>query len=199
MQQTKVRVSRQILVLLLAVALLTAGIVLLVELRRTAGTKSGGTQVLFEDCTSVYPAGSSMCRVSLEPISVPVTLNLSSASNESAVIGVNGVATTQTEQVFAMSEAWFGIVLSSGDRVGVNITSNSPIILRILLDNGSDYHGGSLVSAASDNPIVLADLTGIMAYHTPLKAEANGLYIFDLSVSHPIPVATVRFDIQNMT
>lgn len=199
MQQTRVRASRQILVLLLVVALLTTGIVLLVEFRRTVGTKSGGTQVLFEECTSVYPAGSSVCRASLEPISVPVTLNLSSASNESVVIGVDGAATTQTEQVLAMSEAWFGIVLSSGDRVGVNITSNSPMILRILLDNGSDYHGGSLVSAASDNAIVLANLTGITAYHTPLRAEANGLYIFDLSVSRPIPVATVRFDIQSMT
>lgn len=143
-----------------------------------------------QNCGTAYVSPSmpnlgSMCSASLAPVDLPATFNMSSL-----------VQSGQGGTVFTYD---FGVVLTAHELVGVSMSSTAPVDLRIYLDNRTGYDVRALGNEALYYGNLITNSTGITSYNDYLLAESGGLYIFELSVSQPLPIARATFDIQQLT
>jgi len=169
----------------------------------SAGTSSEEAQsttpvllpVYEETCTSAYfspnNGGSTICAVHTNPVSMPMSFNLSQFFSGGGV-----TQSTVTLGEGSLQDVFFGVSLESGQAIRVSMNSTSPIILRIYLDNRTGYDVTGLANEVSNYAHLLTNQTGVTTYRVRFIAQQSALYIYELTVNHPNPVPNVSFDIR---
>ena len=174
------------IVLLVLAALTVAGL----EFRNLhPALLNNGLSAWEEYCTVAYispgiPSSGSVCARSVAPINLPTSFNMSSIA--------------QNREGGSLSTYYFGIALAANNSVRVSMNSSAPLDFHIFLDNRTGYDTSTLSSEVQSYARILVNSTGITKYDRQLLSEGGGLYIFELSVEEPTPVATAAFDVQHV-
>ncbi len=182
------RVSRRMIAASLALILLVLGGVTYWVVSTTAKPGTGVLSVWEENCSIVYfspsmPNAGSVCVVPINPVSMPASFNLSS-------IGARGAT---------LHDIYLGVVLGAGESVKVSMNASSPANFHVYFDNRTGYDVGALGNEALNYGRLIVNSTGIVSYDQSLRSEKGGLYIFELFVDQPSPIATASFDVQRLT
>jgi hypothetical protein len=189
MEAPKRRFSGRIIIAVVLVVLVAvAGISFWVLLQSSHNANS--LSAWEEQCNVAYispsfPNAGSICSVSTYPIDLPRSFSMSSLA--------------QSGEEGSVSTYYFGINLTVHELVRVSMNSNAPVDFRIYLDNRTGYDTEALANEVQFYGSLLANSTGITKYDNQMPAEGAGLYIFELSVKQPTPIATVTFDVQRVT
>jgi len=144
-----------------------------------------------ERCSTAYispsfPNAGSICAEYLSPVTLPATFNMSSLVQS----GEGGTDFTY----------YFGVVLTSNELVRVSMNSNNYVNFGIYFDNRTGYDTNALANEVQNNGLILFGATDTEFYdHQMTPYDGSGLYICELSVTQPTPIATVTFDIRSLT
>jgi len=144
-----------------------------------------------ERCGTAYispssPNAGGICAESLAPVTLPATFNVSSLVQN----GEGGTDFTY----------YFGIVLTSSETVRVSMNSNAYVDFRIYFDNRTGYDTKALANEVQNNGLILFNATDTELYDNEMMPyNGSGLYVFELSVMQPTPIASVTFDIGSLT
>ncbi len=144
-----------------------------------------------ERCSTAYispssPNAGSICAESLAPVTLPTTFNMSSVVQG----GEGGTDFTY----------YFGIVLTNNELIRVSMNSNNYVDFGIYFDNRTGYDTKALANEVQNNGVNLLNATDTEFYDNQMMPyDGGGLYIFELSVMQPTPIATVTFDIRSLT
>lgn len=185
MDPTKKLMSRRVVVISVGLILLALGTGLYWFSTKSNQSGSGALSVWEEDCSSAYispsfPNEGGICAVPINPIATPVSFNL----------------TNQNGEAITLHDVSLGVVLTTGEAIRVTLSSNVPVNLHIYVDNRSGFDVRSLANEAANYGYLVVNSTGISAYNQSFVASASSLYIFELSVSQPKPIATAAFDVR---
>jgi hypothetical protein len=189
MGASKRKISRRIIIVVIALAaLVAAGIASWAFLQSSYNAKA--LSAWEEYCYTTYispsfPNAGSICSVSTYPIDLPRSFSMSSLA--------------QSGEGGSVSTYYFGINLTAHELVRVSMNSNAPVDFRIYLDNRTGYDTEALANEVQFYGSILANSTGITRYDSQMLSEGAGLYIFELSVKQPVPIATATFDVQRLT
>jgi hypothetical protein len=189
MEAPKRRISRRIIIVaIVLIALVAAGIASWVFLQRSYNATA--LSAWEEKCGVAYispsfPNRGSLCAFSLSPVNLPTSFKMSSLAQS----GEGGT-------VFIYD---FGIALTAHELVRVSMNSSAPLDFRIYLDNRTGYDTKALSNEVQNYGRILANSTGITKYDNQILSEGGRLYIFELSVKQPTPIATATFGVQWLT
>lgn len=128
---------------------------------------------------------SAFCSVPLKTTKLPASFTMSSVA--------------QSGEGGTVRQYYFGVVLVPHELVEVSMNSSAPVDFHIYLDNRTGYDGESLSSEVLYYGHLVTNLTDITSYENQLMFSGGGLYIFELSVVQPRPIAIVEFNLQRLT
>ncbi len=183
----KKRISRRVAAGSSVLTLLVLGGVAFWIISSASSTNARTLSVWEENCSIAYispsrPNAGSVCAVPINPIHMPSSFNMSSVSQSGG----------------GLADYYFGVILAAHELVRVSMNSSNPLNFYVYLDNRTGYDVKSLRNEVSYYGHLLTNSTGIMTYDNQLLSEGGGLYIIELTVNQPIPVANVALDIRNL-
>jgi hypothetical protein len=149
----------------------------------------GMISVYEENCGIIYvspsmPNAGSVCSEPIAAVVMPIRFNLSTVIHNS-----NGNATT-------LHDVFFGVYLQEGHAIKISMNSSAPLSFRVYFDNQSTSVASGVANEALEESHLITNQTGITTYSDRILAQHNGVYIFEMTVSKPIPVPVVGFDLQ---
>lgn len=143
-------------------------------------------------CSVTLPAGFSHCVDATHATSLPTSFNLSA------------VTKNQYGTYKSVNDYFFGVVLQRGEVVVISANASAPFNFRIYQDNRSGYAiwqmktraNQSLVNEVYSYGHLILNSTNVASYNQQFHASEGALYIFELTVSNPEPISSLKFDIR---
>jgi hypothetical protein len=185
------RQSRKKLIIAIPIIIVVLGGLLywLYSLPPFYGSSPGTISVYEENCGIVYvspsmPNAGSVCSEPIAAVVMPMRFNLSTVIHNS-----NGNATT-------LHDVFFGVYVQEGHAIKVSMNSSAPMSFRVYFDNQSTSVARGVANEALEESHLITNQTGISTYSNRILAQHDGVYIFEMTVSKPIPVPVVGFDLQ---